>query len=198
MATRWNKRNVTVKIEEMQEKHIQKSNLDFFTNREKKGRMPLKGLFSAYKMTALDSDTLAPGGTITVTTVSGRKYFETFNNRSFSATSTSTTITNYTKANRAGIVVDLTAAGTMPVLFRSFFGVADFSDLRDEQLLCFSDQQSGELDTITLNTEDLITELEESSVFWDMTAVPELDREYAYEPVGVTWDMTMDPELDRS
>src|SRR6056297_1671383 len=112
MATRWNKRNVTVKIEEMKEQHTQKSNLDFSLNREKKGRMPLKGLFSAYKMTALDSDTLAPGETITVTTVAGRKYFETFNNRSFSATGTSTTITNYTNATRAGIVVDLTAAGT--------------------------------------------------------------------------------------
>lgn len=201
MSTRWNKRNVTIKIEEMQKKTVGLSHVNDYIDRTGKGRVKLNGFLSVYRLSSIDTGTLSPDETLTVTTVSGRKYFETFNNLSFTADSTSHTIRNTTDAEKYGIVIDLTALGSLPNLFQRYFGAMTFEDLTDDDLLYFSDMHS----TDSINT--VIWDFEQSennkgtealTAYWDGTAVTALDREYTYDAITVTWDLTAVTALDRS
>jgi hypothetical protein len=201
MATRWNQRNITIKIEEMQKKTVGLSHVNDYIDRTGKGRVKLNGFLSVYRLSSIGSGTLSPDGTMTVTTISGHKYFETFNNLPFTADGISKTIRNTTNAEKFGIVIDLTALGSLPNLFQRYFGKMTFVDLTDDDLLYFSDMYSTDsINTVNFEPEQSKAQKgnEAAAVYWDGTAVTALDREYTYDAVTVTWDMTAVTALDRS
>ncbi len=201
MATRWNQRNTVIKIEEMQKKTVGISHVNDYIDRTGKGRVKLNGFLSVYRLSSIGSGTLSPDGTMTVTTISGHKYFETFNNLPFTADGISKTIRNTTNAEKFGIVIDLTALGSLPNLFQRYFGKMAFAGLTDDDLLYFSDMHStGSINTVNFELEQSKAQKgnEAAAVYWDGTAVTALDREYTYDAVTVTWDMTAVTALDRS